>query len=78
MPYVGLDVHRRRTQVAALDEDGHELFNRNVPNDPERLLRQVVAQILDLAARLKGQTIEVLLAKSDPEVAVEHLLGREG
>jgi transposase len=35
--YVGLDVHRRRTQVAALDEDGHELFNRNVPNDVEKL-----------------------------------------
>ena len=37
MVYVGLDVHRRRTQVAALDEDGHELFNRNVPNDLDRL-----------------------------------------
>lgn len=37
MVYVGLDVHRRRTQVAALDEDGHELFNRNVPNDVEKL-----------------------------------------
>ena len=35
--YVGLDVHRRRTQVAALDEEGHELFNRNVPNDVEKL-----------------------------------------
>ena len=35
--YVGLDVHRRRTQVAAVDEDGHELFNRNVPNDVEKL-----------------------------------------
>ena len=37
MLYVGLDVHRRRTQVAVMDEGGHELFNRNVPNDPERL-----------------------------------------
>jgi hypothetical protein len=35
--YVGLDVHRRRTQVAVMDEGGHELFYRNVPNDPERL-----------------------------------------
>ena len=34
---VGPDVHRRRTQVAALDEEGHELFNRNVPNDVEKL-----------------------------------------
>lgn len=37
MVYVGLDVHRRRTQVAAVDDDGHELFNRNVPNDVEKL-----------------------------------------
>lgn len=37
MLYVRLDVHRRRTQVAALDEDGYELFNRNVPNDVEKL-----------------------------------------
>jgi transposase len=35
--YVGLDVHRRRTQVSAVDEDGHELFNRNVPNDVDKL-----------------------------------------
>jgi hypothetical protein len=34
---VGLDVHRRRTQVSVMDEGGHELFNRNIPNDPERL-----------------------------------------
>ena len=37
MLYIGLDVHRRRTQVAVLDESGHELFNRNVPNDREKL-----------------------------------------
>jgi hypothetical protein len=30
MLYVGFDVHRRRTQVAVVDEGGHELFNRNV------------------------------------------------
>jgi len=35
--YVGLDVHRRRTQVAILDEGGHELLNRNVVNDREKL-----------------------------------------
>jgi len=35
--YVGLDVHRRRTQVAVTDEEGHELFNRNVMNDREQL-----------------------------------------
>lgn len=42
MFYVGLDVHRRRTQVAVLDEVGHELFNRNVPNDRARLSEVLV------------------------------------
>jgi transposase len=40
--YVGLDVHRRRTQVAVVDEGGHELFNRNVANNPEKLAEVLV------------------------------------
>jgi len=40
-------------------------------------LRDVVGQILALGSRLKTQTIETLLAKSDLDVAVEHLLGGE-
>jgi len=32
MVYVGMDVHRKRTQVAILDEEGSELANRNVDN----------------------------------------------
>ena len=39
-------------------------------------LRDVVGRILDLGARLKGETIEVLLAKSDIEIGIEGLLGR--
>lgn len=35
--YVGLDVHRKRTQVAILDEEGGELLNRNVANDPSEM-----------------------------------------
>ncbi len=37
MVYVGLDVHRKRTQVAIVDERGQEVVNRNVPNDPGEL-----------------------------------------
>jgi len=37
MVYVGMDVHRKRTQVAVLGEDGTQLLNRNVPNDPGEL-----------------------------------------
>jgi transposase len=33
MVYVGMDVHRKRTQVAVLDERGEEVLNRNLPND---------------------------------------------
>ncbi|MBA3429919.1 MAG: transposase [Actinobacteria bacterium] len=37
MVYVGMDVHRKRTQVAVLDERGVEVLNRNLPNDPGEL-----------------------------------------
>jgi transposase len=32
--YVGMDVHRKRSQIAILDAAGDEQRNRNVPNDP--------------------------------------------
>jgi transposase len=30
--YVGIDVHRKRSQVAVIDQDGQVLTNRNVNN----------------------------------------------
>src|SRR6266480_919411 len=30
--YAGIDVHRKRSQVAVIDQDGEVLANRNVPN----------------------------------------------
>jgi transposase len=39
--FVGMDVHRNRTQVCVLDATGAELENRNVPND-----RRVLAEVL--------------------------------
>jgi transposase len=35
--YVGLDVRRHRTRAAVIDDEGHELLNSNVINDPEQL-----------------------------------------
>src|SRR5260370_12326477 len=35
--YVGMDVHRKRTQVAILDGEGTEILNRNVPNEGGKL-----------------------------------------
>jgi Transposase len=36
--YVGIDVHRKRSQVAVIDQDGHVLANRNVPNGVKTIL----------------------------------------
>jgi transposase len=36
--YVGMDVHRKRSQVAIVDEAGDQQRNRNVPNDPAKLV----------------------------------------
>ena len=36
--YVGIDVHRKRSQVAVIDADGGVLANRNVPNGVETIL----------------------------------------
>jgi transposase len=37
MVYVGIDLHRERSQIAAIDEQGVELLSRRVANDPEAL-----------------------------------------
>src|SRR5262245_55649773 len=36
--YVGIDVHRKRSQVAVINETGEVLANRNVPNGVEPIL----------------------------------------
>jgi hypothetical protein len=36
--YVGIDVHRKRSQVAVVDQAGQVLANRNVPNGAEPIL----------------------------------------
>jgi transposase len=36
--YVGIDVHRKRSQVAVINQDGEVLANRNVPNGAHPIL----------------------------------------
>jgi hypothetical protein len=36
--YVGIDVHRKRSQVAVIDQSGEVLANRNVPNGVDTIL----------------------------------------
>ena len=37
--YVGIDVHRKRSQVAVVAEDGQVQLNKNVVNGSEPMLR---------------------------------------
>ena len=39
--YVGIDVHRKRSQVAVIDQGGQVLANRNVPNGVEPILKVI-------------------------------------
>ena len=39
--YVGIDVHRKRSQVAVIDQAGQVLANRNVPNGVEPILKVI-------------------------------------
>jgi hypothetical protein len=39
--YVGIDVHRKRSQVAVIDANGEVLTNRNVPNGAEPILKVI-------------------------------------
>jgi transposase len=39
--YVGIDVHRKRSQVAVVDQSGEVLTNRNVPNGVEPILQVI-------------------------------------
>ena len=39
--YVGIDVHRKRSQVAVVDQAGQVQANRNVPNGVETILRVI-------------------------------------
>ena len=39
--YVGIDIHRKCSQVAVIDQGGEVLANRNVPNGVEPILRVI-------------------------------------
>jgi hypothetical protein len=39
--YVGIDEHRKRSQLAVIDANGEVLVNRNVPNGVEPILKVI-------------------------------------
>jgi hypothetical protein len=45
MVYIGVDLHRKKSQVAALDHEGRLVFNRKVRTGPGEM-----RQLIDKAA----------------------------
>src|SRR3954467_10378667 len=44
MVYVGIDLHRKRSHVAVVDERGVQLLSRRLVNDPERF-RELLGEV---------------------------------
>lgn len=44
MVYIGVDLHRKKSQVAALDQDGQLLFNRKIRTGPAEM-QQVIDEL---------------------------------
>jgi hypothetical protein len=44
MVYVGIDLHRKRSHVAVVDERGEQLISRRLVNDPE-LFRELLGEL---------------------------------
>ena len=65
--YVGIDVHRKRSQVAVVTEDGKVQLNRNVVNGSEPMLRPDPHLVHPLrckaiaSARLKNDKVDAAI-----------------
>ncbi|HKR99490.1 MAG TPA: transposase, partial [Candidatus Dormibacteraeota bacterium] len=44
MIYVGIDLHRKRSHVAAVDERGVQVLSRRIVNDPD-VFEEVIAEL---------------------------------
>jgi transposase len=78
MNSVGIDLHRKRSHVAAVAQDGGELLSRRVPNDPELLL-SLLAEIdgeskIALEATYGWEWLAELLEDAGYELHLAHPL----
>jgi hypothetical protein len=64
--YVGMDVHRKRSQVAVVDDTGVPQRNRNLSNDPAQLM-----PILGVLPPGTPVAFEVELPRSGGQVRAE-------
>lgn len=60
--YVGIDVHRKRSQAAVIDESGEVLANRNVPNGVDHGLVDVGV----VGGRALGGGVQELACRHQP------------
>src|SRR3954454_12295581 len=56
MAYVGIDLHRKRSHVAVVDERGEQLLSRRLVNDRERFRELLGALGEDARFALEGPT----------------------
>src|SRR6266516_1340964 len=78
MIYVGIDLHRKRSQIAALDEQGTELLSRRVANEPEAL-KAILAELggelqVALEATYGWEWLADLLEQEGHELHLSHPL----
>jgi transposase len=78
MVYVGIDLHRKRSQLCALDERGEQLLARQVANEPEALLA-VLAElpeppVVALEAGFGWEWLADLLEQQGLELHLAHPL----
>jgi transposase len=77
--YVGIDLHRRSSHVAAFDEHGLELLSRRVSNDPAAL-RAIFAELgeeakVALEAAFGWEWLADLLEAEGIELHLAHIAG---
>jgi transposase len=77
--YVGIDLHRRRSVIATMDDDGRVLSNVRIDNDPLELVRAVTAHGGEIEVALESTygyywAADVLAAEQIP-VHLVHPLG---
>jgi transposase len=78
MIYVGIDLHRKRSQITALDEQGAELLSRRVANEPEAL-KAILADLggelqVALEATYGWEWLADLLEQEGHELHLSHPL----
>src|SRR4029078_9590560 len=73
--YVGIDVHRKRSQVAVVAEDGKVQLNKNTVNGTEPLLRVVGGPPAGAPRRVGGPRCVTAARRARPPVALEALFG---